>query len=149
MGGGNAPLFSQNSMRKEVTAMVIITADPINPADSYPLILADASGSVVLHYAVVKEQTGVGKATSCIDYRFTPEATAEMNCIADELKGNWNLEDVLMIRREGCLDVGDIISLVAASSPASEDAFEACRHGISRLKKMKTVTKTERFDENR
>ena len=90
---------------------------------------------MVLHYAVVKEQTGVGKATTCIDYRFSPEAREEMNGIADELKEKWSLEDVLMIRREGCLAVGDIISLVAASSPASEDAFEACRHGISRLRK--------------
>jgi molybdopterin synthase catalytic subunit len=126
--------------------MVMITETPIKTADSYALVSAKASGSVVFHYAVVKEQTGVGKSTTCIDYRFSPEATTEMNCIADELKEKWNLEDVLMIRREGCLAVGDIISLVAASSPASEDAFEACRHGISRLKKMKTVTKTERFD---
>ena len=126
--------------------MVLISTSPINPADSFPLISANSSGSVVLHYAVVKEQTGVGKSTTCIDYRFSPEATEEMNGIAAELKEKWSLEDVLMIRREGCLAVGDIISLVAASSPASEDAFEACRHGISRLKKMKTVTKTEQFD---
>ena len=127
--------------------MVLITAAPINPADSYPLISAATSGSVVLHYAVVKEQTGVGKATSCIDYRFSPEAAVEMGLIAEDLKKQWNLEDVLMIRREGRRAVGDIISLVAASSPASEDAFEACRHGISRLKKMKTVTKAERFSD--
>ena len=126
--------------------MVMITETPINTADSYALVSAKTSGSVVFHYAVVKEQTGVGKSTTCIDYRFSPEAIEEMNDIAAELKEKWSLEDVLMIRREGCLAVGDIISLVAASSPASEDAFEACRHGISRLKKMKTVTKTERFD---
>lgn len=127
--------------------MVLISANPINPADSYSLISASCSGSVVLHYAVVKAQTGVGKATCCIDYRFSPEAVEEMNGIAAELKANWNLEDILMIRREGCLAVGDIISLVAASSPASEDAFEACKQGISRMKKMKTVTKTERFND--
>ncbi|CAG0981879.1 partial molybdopterin synthase catalytic subunit, partial [Anaerolineae bacterium] len=46
-----------------------------------------------------------------------------------------------------CLHVGDIISLVAASSPNSEDAFAACRHGIARLKKMTTVCKRERLAE--
>ncbi len=128
--------------------MIQITVEPINPADSYPLLSATFSGSIVLHYAVVKEQTGVGKTTSCIDYRFSPAATEEMTAIATELKETWRLEDVLMIRREGRLTVGDIISLVAASSPASEDAFEACKQGICRMKKMKTVTKTERYDDN-
>ena len=52
-------------------------------------------------------------------------------------------EDVLLIRRIGRLGIGDIISLVAASSPNSEDAFASCRHGISRLKKMTTIRKNE------
>ena len=69
-----------------------------------------------------------------------------MNGIAEEIRQKWQIEDVLVIRRSGCLSVGEIISLVAASSPASEDAFDACRHGISRLKKMNTVVKPERFD---
>ncbi len=125
--------------------MVLITEGPINPADSYSCISANSSGSVLLHYAVVKKQLSDDKATSCINYRFTPEATQEMENIVLELKEKWDLEDVLLIRREGCLDVGEIISLVAASSSASEDAFEACRHGISLLKKMKTVTKSEHY----
>ena len=126
--------------------MVLITAAPINPADSYSRISVSSSGSVLLHYAVVKKQISHEKATACINYRFSPEATQEMEEIALELKEKWNLEYLLVIRRKGSLCVGEIISLVAASSPASEDAFEACRHGISRLKKMKSVTKTERYD---
>ncbi len=126
--------------------MVLVTTSPINPSDSYPLLSSVSSGSVVLHYAVVKEQTGIGKVTSCISYRFSPEAVEEMNGIAEELKKDWRLEDVLMIRREGCLGVGEIISLVAASSPASEDAFQACMQGISRMKKMNSVTKSEQFE---
>ncbi len=126
--------------------MLFIITEPINPADSYHLLATVTSGSVLLHYAVVKGETGVGKATISIDYRFSPEALSEMNGIAAELKEKWQLEDLLIIRREGCLSVGEIISLVAVSAPASEDAFEACRYGISRLKKMSTVTKTERFD---
>jgi molybdopterin synthase catalytic subunit len=125
--------------------MVLITADPINTSEQYALISAKASGSVVFHYAVVKEQTGVGKATTCIDYQFSPDAEKEMNCIAEEIRKKWQIEDVCLVRRSGCLSVGEIISLVAASSPASEDAFDACRYGISCLKKMHSVVKRERF----
>ena len=125
--------------------MVLITADPINPSQQYSLISAVMSGSVVFHYAVVKEQTGNGKATTCIDYQFSPDAEKELNIIAEEIRQKWQVEDVLLVRRSGCLSVGDIISLVAASSPSSEDAFDACRYGISRLKKMQSVDKQEQF----
>ncbi len=36
------------------------------------------------------------------------------------------------------------MSLVAASAPHREDAFDACRHGVESLKKMKTIKKAER-----
>jgi molybdopterin synthase catalytic subunit len=55
------------------------------------------------------------------------------------------LEDVLLIRWTGCLAVGEIISLVAVSSPSSEDAFEACKFGISRMNEMSAITKIEKF----
>jgi len=103
---------------------------------------------VVLHYAVVKQQAGSGKSTVAIEYCAADGAVAELEAINKELKQSWKLEDVLLIRRTGCLAVGDIISLVAASAPGSEEAFEACKAGISRLKKMKTITKTERYFEN-
>ena len=127
--------------------MVLINAAPIDPASVYDSICSAFSGSVVFHYAVVKKQAGSGKATTCIEYSAQGDSIQELEGIAGELERRWKLEDVLLIRRTGCLSVGDIISLVAASSPNSEDAFEACRHGISRLKKMSTITKVEKFSD--
>ena len=57
----------------------------------------------------------------------------------------WQIEDLLLIRRVGLLGIGDIISLVAVSSPNSEDAFAACRLGIRRLKKMVSIVKKELY----
>jgi molybdopterin synthase catalytic subunit len=125
--------------------MVKLVENPIDPASVYDSICSAFSGSVVLHYAVVKRQAGSGKATTCIEYKAQGDTLRELEGITEELEARWKLEDVLLIRRTGCLNVGDIISLVAASSPNSEDAFEACRHGISRLKKMTTIHKTEKF----
>ncbi len=124
--------------------MVKISAAPINPSEVYGLIDKKISGSIVLHYAVVKENTGTELSTTCIDYQAGDKAEIELETIAAELREKWTLEDVLLIRRIGCLVVGEIISLVAASSPNSEDAFAACKHGIARLKKMTTIKKTEK-----
>lgn len=125
--------------------MVKLVESPIDPAVVYNSICSAFSGSVVFHYAVVKKQAGTGKSTTSIEYTAQGDSIQELEGIAGELERRWKLEDVLMIRRTGCLGVGEIISLVAASSPNSEDAFEACRFGISRLKKMATMHKTEKY----
>ncbi len=125
--------------------MVKIVETPIDPAVVYNSICTAFSGSVVLHYAVVKKQAGSGKSTTSIEYSAHGDAISEMEEIVRELEQKWNLEDVLMIRRTGRLDVGEIISLVAASSPNSEDTFEACKFGLNRLRRMSTIIKTEKF----
>lgn len=127
--------------------MVKLVETPINPALVYDSICSSFSGSVVFHYAVVKKQAGSAKATTCIEYKSQGNTIMEMEEIAGELECRWNLEDVLMIRRTGCLVVGEIISLVAASSPNSEDTFEACKFGLKRLRRMTTIVKTEIFDD--
>lgn len=128
--------------------MVKLVENPIDPSSIYTSICSAYSGSVVLHFAVVKKQACSGKSTTAIEYKAQGDSLLEMGEIAGELCNRWLLEDVLLIRRTGSLDVGEIISLVAASSPNSEDAFEACKHGISRLKKMSTIRKTEKFAES-
>jgi molybdopterin synthase catalytic subunit len=125
--------------------MVKLVETPIDPAAVYDSISSSFSGSVVFHYAVVKKQSGSEKTTACIEYKSQGDTILELESIAGELEHRWDLEDVLLIRRTGCLAVGEIISLVAASSPNSEDAFEACRFGISRMKKMATIHKTEKY----
>jgi len=123
--------------------MVRITSEPIAPAKAYELISSVGAGSVLLHLAVVKPQAGAGGTTSYIDYGTKGDAAAELQEIADELAEKFTLVDTLLIRRTGRLGLGEIISLAAASSPNSADAFEACKLGIRRLRKMKSIVKHE------
>lgn len=125
--------------------MVKLVESPIDPAVVYNSICSAFSGSVVFHYAVVKKQAGTGKTTTSIEYKTQGDSLMELESVAGELERFWKLEDVLLIRRIGRLNVGEIISLVAASSPNSEDAFEACKSGIARMKRMGTIHKTETF----
>jgi molybdopterin synthase catalytic subunit len=126
--------------------MVKISAEPIDPAVAYELISTKNAGSIVFHYAVVKPQESSGGTTCYIDYGANGDVEAELSNIADKIAGNFSIEDILLIRRTGRLGLGEIISLVAASSPNSEAAFEACKLGISCLKKMKTIVKNEVCD---
>jgi molybdopterin synthase catalytic subunit len=124
--------------------MVIVIQKPIDPGMMFERIRKSEAGSVLLHYAVVKSKTG--KRTSIgIHLDKVGDTEEELSTIAADIKKRWNIEDILLVRRIGALDIGEIISLVAVSSPSSSGAFDACRHGLDRLKKMTTLKKTERF----
>ena len=125
--------------------MVMTTREAVDTRQAYDLIGKGTAGSVVLHYAVVKQSHDPARPTTGIDYQQNGDVEAELAAIAEEILQSCVLEDVLLIRRLGHVGIGEIISLVAASSPKSEDAFVACRYGISLLKKMRTIDKREHF----
>ena len=124
--------------------MELVTDTPLDPGKLFERIHKNGSGSVLFHYAVVKEAVG-DRACSGIRFERNGDMEAELAGIAAEVRNRWHVDDVLLVRRIGTLKVGDVISLVAVSSPASNDAFEACRFGLERLKKMVCLKKTELY----
>lgn len=124
--------------------MEIVSNKPINPNKVYELLKKDTAGSLVLHFAIVRGSTE-NKITSLIEFQASGDVKEELSTISDEIRKKWEIEDILIIRRLGVLNIGDIISLVAVSSPHREQAFEACRYGVDKLKKMSTITKKETF----
>ena len=127
--------------------MEIVTSSSIRPDDVYRLIDSGNSGSVVFHFAVVRGATG-DKQTSIIEFQLAKseiETKEELHQISEEIRKKWQVDDVLIIRAMGKLCVGDVMSLVAVSSPRSIAAFEASHYGVDRLKEMKTIKKQETF----
>ncbi len=122
--------------------MEIISTNPIDPGKVYELLKKDNAGSVVFHYAVVRETTE-NKTTKSIEYQANGDLEQELRTISEEIQNRWKIGEVLIIRRLGRLNIGDIISLVAISSSHREEAFTACNFGVDRLKKMVTVIKKE------
>ncbi len=122
--------------------MEIVTDDSINPDEVYGRINKQTVGSVVLHFAVVREKTE-GKTTKSIEFQRAGDVEGELKSITDTIRTKWAVEDILIIRRLGILHVGEVMSLVAASAPHREEAFDACRYGVESLKKMQSIRKTE------
>jgi molybdopterin synthase catalytic subunit len=126
--------------------MVIVTESPLEPGMIFEKLRKEDAGSVIFHFAVVKSRAG-DRHTSGIRFERDGDMESELSGIEADLKSRWNITDVLIVRRTGVLQIGDFISLVAVSSPASSDAFEACRYGLERIRKMKSVKKTEMYTE--
>jgi molybdopterin synthase catalytic subunit len=126
--------------------MEIVTETPVDPGKMFEMIGKREAGSVLFHYAVVKSRAGDRTSTGILFER-GGDMEAEMSGITEDIMGRWNVADVLLVRRIGPLKVGDVISLVAVSSPTSHDAFEACHYGLQRLRKMASLKKTEMFQD--
>lgn len=124
--------------------MNIITEAALEPGKLFEKLQKQTSGSVILHYAVVKSQAGE-KPTSGIRFESGGDMESEMSEIESDIRKRWNVDDVLLVRRLGLLRVGDLISLVAVSAEASNNAFEACQYGLGCIRKMASIKKTELF----
>jgi molybdopterin synthase catalytic subunit len=127
--------------------MEIVSNKPIDLAQIYDLIKKDTAGSVVLHFAIVR-RSSESKITNSIEFQATrdiKDVERELRAISVEIHRKWQVEDVVIVRILGRLNIGDIISVVGVSSPHREEAFEACHHGIDRLKGMVTIVKKETF----
>jgi len=122
--------------------MEVIATESIDPNEIYGKVKKENAGSVVMHYAVVREKTGE-QITKTVEFQRDGDIENELKSITDDMRQMWQLEDVFIARRLGTLQVGEVISVVATSAPHREDAFDACRYGIERLKTMRTVKKTE------
>ncbi len=125
--------------------MVRFSPEPIDPANVYEQLVKEGSGSVLLHFAVARAMCSEKGITSAICFQPVGDVAAEMSAIASEMRDKWELTDLLLVRRQGTVTLGEIISLVGVSSPRSESAFEACRFGLDRLKKMSSIGKREIF----
>ncbi len=127
--------------------MEMVTTTPIRADAVYQLLDKEGAGSLVFHLAVVRGATD-GRRMNSIEFKpayKNEDIVSELRGISEEIKNQWQIRDVLMIRAVGKLKTGDIMALVAASSEHREAAFEGCSYGVERLKKMKSIVKQETF----
>lgn len=124
--------------------MEIITDKPIIPEEMFVKLKKEGSGSLLFHHAVVKG-LAEDKITEGIRFFNGGGAEVELTLIAKDIRKQWNIDDILLVRRLGTLTVGDIISLVAVGAARSNDAYEACLYGLERLKNMTSIKKQELY----
>lgn len=125
--------------------MDIVTERPLDPGEIFEKLRKhNTSGSAIFHYAVMKSRIGE-RRSSGIRFEQNGDLKTELSEIEADIRDRWRVDDVLLARRTGLLHIGDLISLAAVSSPASNDSFEACRYGLTRLTKMSCIKKTELY----
>ena len=118
--------------------LIEITQAPILPEVAINKVRKDAYGCVVTFIGTVRDTSSSGKKALFLENEASAEESArrELQRIADEIQGRWQLEDIAICHRMGRLKVGEITLVVAIAAPHRREAFEACQYALDRFKQV-------------
>jgi molybdopterin synthase catalytic subunit len=72
-------------------------------------------------------------------------AEAKMAELLEEARGRWPIVKAAIVHRLGRLELGDVSVAVAVSTPHRQQAFEAGKYLIDRLKEVVPIWKKENW----
>jgi molybdopterin synthase catalytic subunit len=102
-----------------------------------------AIGGITSFVGLVRDIAG-GQPITAMTLEHYPDMTKrELQAIADEARGRWPLDALLIIHRFGRLAPGERIVLVATASAHREAAFQSCHFLIDWLKTKAPFWKLE------
>jgi molybdopterin synthase catalytic subunit len=129
----------------EDRTLVRITSEPLRAEEGIDFVADRAAGAVCAFSGTVRASSEAGEVDGLMYEAWNELAERRLREIADEMLDRWPACKVALLHRTGALEVGEVSVVVACSTPHRNDAFEACRHGIERLKRDAPIWKKERL----
>lgn len=126
--------------------LVRITADPLSADEALSFVADPGAGGTCVFVGTVRDHSDAGHVTGLTYEAWDDLAVARLRAIAEEILSDGHTRRVAILHRTGALSVGEASVVVAASAPHRADAFDACRHGIERLKEDAPIWKKEGLD---
>jgi molybdopterin synthase catalytic subunit len=123
--------------------LIRITAEHIDPAEATAFVADPSAGGTCVFVGTVRDHSDAGEVTGLEYEAWNGLAQRRLEETATEMRERWPVCRVAVLHRIGSLGVGDVSVVVACSAPHRADAFEACRHGIERLKRDVPIWKKE------
>lgn len=125
--------------------MIQLTQELIDYTGLTESVRSSAAGAVVLFLGTVREMTD-GRQTIALDYEaFSQMAEAKLEELLVEARSKWPIVHAAIAHRLGRLELGDVSVAVAVSTPHREQAFEAGKYLIDRLKEVVPIWKKENW----
>lgn len=127
--------------------LVRITADPITAQEAVDFVADPAAGGTAVFLGTVRDHSGTRPVTGLTYEAWEELAAKRLEEMAGEMFEKWPIRRVALLHRTGDLAIGEVSVVVACSAPHRSEAFEACRHGIERLKEDVPIWKKEHLAE--
>ncbi|HZD80568.1 MAG TPA: molybdenum cofactor biosynthesis protein MoaE [Actinomycetota bacterium] len=123
--------------------LVRITGDPLSAQEAVDFVSDPASGATCVFLGTVRDHSGAGSVSGLTYEAWEELAERRLREIGDELFSGWPVRRAALLHRVGDLALEEVSVIVACSCPHRAQAFEACRHGIERLKQDVPIWKKE------
>jgi molybdopterin synthase catalytic subunit len=124
-------------------SFVRVAHDAIDPQEVLSLVADPAAGGTCLFVGTVRDHSEAGIVTG-LHYEAWEELVGDrLELIAAEIFGRWPVCKVALVHRVGDLAIGEVSVAVACSAGHRAEAFDACRHGIERIKEDAPIWKKE------
>jgi molybdopterin synthase catalytic subunit len=128
-------------VRKDL--LVRITSGALSTNEALAFVTDPASGGTCVFVGTVRDHSEAGDVTGLTYEAWDELAATRLEEIAGEMFDTWPVRKVALLHRTGDLAIGEASVVVACSAPHRADAFDACRHGIERLKHDVPIWKKE------
>jgi molybdopterin synthase catalytic subunit len=128
-------------MREDLS--VRVSSDPISVEAALAFVADPAAGGTCVFLGTVRDHSSGGDVDGLSYEAWDELALRRMTQIADEAFAKWAIRRMAIFHRTGDLGVGEVSVVVAVSAEHRAEAFEACRHGIERLKEDVPIWKKE------
>ena len=128
-------------MREDL--LVRVTDEAIGADEAVAFVGDPAAGGTCVFLGTVRDRSQAGGVTGLTYEAWDELAVRRLEEIGVELLGAWPLRKVALLHRTGELAIGEVSVVVACSAAHRAEAFEACRHGIERLKQDVPIWKKE------
>jgi molybdopterin synthase catalytic subunit len=123
--------------------LVRISADPLDVDEALSFVGDPGAGGTCVFVGTVRDSSPEGEVTG-LQYEAWEELAGDrLREVASELFERWPVRRVAILHRTGDLTIGEMSVVVACSAPHRAEAFDACRHGIERLKQDVPIWKKE------
>ena len=127
----------------EDPTLVRITSEPLRMEEAADFVADPSAGATCVFAGTVRNHSEAGDVSGLVYEAWDELAERRLREVAGEMRSTWPVRKVALLHRIGALDVGETSVVVACSAPHRADAFEACRHGIERLKQDVPIWKKE------
>ncbi len=127
--------------------MTSITQHPIDISSILESVRTPHSGGTDIFVGTVRNHSR-GRRVESLEYTaYIPMAEKMMIEIEQEMRRKWILHTIVLVHRVGVLHVGDVAVVTAVSASHRNEAFEACRFAIDRVKEVVPIWKKEFYEE--
>ena len=120
-----------------------LTPEPLDPTEAAAFVGDPGSGGICVFLGTVRDHSDAGEVTGLRYEAWDELAVKRPEELAAEMFEKWPVRKVAVLHRTGDLAIGEVSVVVACSAPHRAEAFEACRHGIERLKEDVPIWKKE------